>query len=213
MNNEFQGQLKKDFGAFSNKLVLGYSVYQRATKAISVSSANIVVPGVYNIANRAGNLSGSETTTMERKYGYYADLSTTYKDYLTFEGVFRYDATSRFYKSDRATNLYTYPYYGGALSFSATDAFPSIKSRTLNYAKLRLAANKNGNDNVPLYGLDLTYPNGANFPYGNTVGLTVGNTLPDANLKPEFVTSYEVGGEFQLFNNRVNLDVAYYRFL
>ena len=210
VNNEFQGQLKKDFGAFSNKLVLGYSVYQRATKAISVSSANIVVPGVYNIANRAGNLSGSETTTMERKYGYYADLSTTYKDYLTFEGVFRYDATSRFYKSDRATNLYTYPYYGGALSFSATDAFPSIKSRTLNYAKLRLAANKNGNDNVPLYGLDLTYPNGANFPYGNTVGLTVGNTLPDANLKPEFVTSYEVGGEFQLFNNRVNLDVAYY---
>ncbi len=32
--------------------------------------------------------------------------------------------------------------------------------------------------------------------HGNIVGLTVGNTLPDANLTPEFVTSYEVGGEF-----------------
>ena len=81
----------------------------------------------------------------------------------------------------------------------------------LNYAKLRGSYNKNGNDNIPLYGLDLSYTNGANFPYGNTVGLSVGNTLPDANLKPEFVTSYEVGGEFSLFNNRVNLDVTYYK--
>lgn len=210
VNNEFQAQLKKDIGSFSNKLVLGYSVYQRTTKAISVSSSSIVVPGVYNIANRQGNVAGSEANTMERKYGAYADLTTSFKDYLILNGTFRYDATSRFYKSDRDVSLYSYPYYGVALSFIATDAIPSLKSRNLNYAKIRLNYNKNGNDNVPLYGLDLTYPNGNNFPFGNTVGLTVGNTLPDANLKPEFVTSYEVGGEFQLFNNRVNLDVTAY---
>jgi len=84
------------------------------------------------------------------------------------------------------------------------------KGNFLNYAKIRLNYNRNGNDNIPLYGLDLNYPNGGGFPYGNTVGLTVGNTLPDANLKPEFVTSYEVGGEFQLLKDRVNLDVSAY---
>ena len=210
VNNEFQIQLKKDIGAFSNKLVLGYSVYQRTTKAISLSSSSIVVPGVYNVSNRQGQLAGGESNTTERKYGYYADLSTSFKDYLILNGTFRYDVTSRFFKTDRDASLYSYPYYGAALSFIATDAFPSIKSRTLNYAKLRVNYNKNGNDNVPLYGLDLSYPNGPNFPFGNTVGLTVGNTLPDANLKPEFVTSYEAGGEFQLFNNRVSLDVSVY---
>lgn len=210
VNNEFQAQLKKDFGSFSNKLVLGYSVYQRTTKAISISSSSIVVPGVYNVGNRQGNLGGGESTTTERKYGAYADLTTSFKDYLILNGTFRYDATSRFFKTDRATSLYSYPYYGVALSFIATDAIPSLKSRTLNYAKIRLNYNKNGNDNVPLYGLDLTYPNGNNFPFGSTVGLTVGNVLPDANLKPEFVTSYEAGGEFQLFNNRVNLEVTAY---
>lgn len=210
VNNEFQAQLKKDIGAFENKLVLGYSVYQRQTKSISVSSSSIVVPGVYNIANRQGNVAGSESNSTERKWGAYADLTTSFKGYLILNGTFRYDATSRFFKTDRATSLYSYPYYGVALSFIATDALPSLKSKTLNYAKIRLNYNKNGNDNVPLYGLDLTYPNGSGFPYGSTVGLTVGNVLPDANLKPEFVTSYEVGGEFQLFNNAVNLDVTAY---
>ena len=212
LNNEFQARMAKDLGIVQNKLTLGYSLYQRYTKSISVSSSSIVVPDVYNIANRQGNLSGSESNTTERKFGYYADLNTNLKDmeWLNLNITGRYDATSRFFKTTRATNQYSYFYYGAALSFILTDAIPSLKSNTLNYAKLRTSYNKNGNDNIPLYGLDLAFANGANFPYGSNVGLTVGNTLPDANLKPEFVTAIEVGGEFSMFKNRVNLDLAWY---
>ncbi|MCA0365988.1 MAG: SusC/RagA family TonB-linked outer membrane protein [Bacteroidetes bacterium] len=210
INNEFQAQLTKDLGSFANKLILGYSIYQRATKGISVGSSSIVVPDVYNVSNRQGELTGGEANTMERKFGYYADLTTNYKNWLIFNGTFRYDNTSRFYKPTRDRSYWAYPYYSAGLSFIATDAVPSLKSNILNYAKIRLNYNKNANDNIPLYGLDLTYPNGANFPFGNTVGLTVGNTLPDANLKPELVYSSEIGGEFQLFNSRVTLDVSAY---
>ena len=210
INNEFQLRFDKDFGVFSNKLTLGSSIYQRSTKELAVNSNSIVVPGVYNVSNRQGELTGGEANTLERKYGYYADLTTSYKNWLIINGTFRYDVTSRFYKSTRPTSAYSYPYYGVALSFIPTDAFPVLKSNTLNYAKLRVNYNKNGNDNIPLYGLDLNYPNGNGFPYGNTVGLSVGNTLPDANLKPEFVTSFEVGGEFQMFKSRVSLDVSAY---
>jgi TonB-linked SusC/RagA family outer membrane protein len=210
INNEFQLQANKDFGNFSNKLVLGYSIYQRKTKLIRVGSGSVVVPDIYNVSNRQGELTGGEGNSTERKFGYYADLTTSYKNWLIVNGTFRYDNTSRFYKSNRDRKFWAYPYYGVALSFIATDAFPGLVGKTLNYAKLRVNYNKNGNDNIPLYGLDLSYPNGGGFPYGNTVGLTVGNTLPDANLKPEFVTSYEAGGEFQLFNNTVNLDVTAY---
>lgn len=210
INNEFQLHLTKDFGDFSNKLVLGSSVYQRTTKAINVGSSSIVVPDVYNVSNRQGELTGGEANTQERKYGYYADLTTNFRDWLIFNGTFRYDYTSRFYKDYRSTDLYSFPYYGLGLSFILTDAVKSLQGKLLNYAKIRVNFNKNGNDNIPLYGLDLVYPNGANFPFGNTVGLTVGNTLPDTKLKPEEVTSYEAGGEFQLFNNKVNLDVAAY---
>ncbi|MFN8357810.1 MAG: SusC/RagA family TonB-linked outer membrane protein [Spirosomataceae bacterium] len=210
VNNEFQAQITKDVGAFSNRLILGHSVYQRYTKSISVGSSSIVVPDIYNVSNRQGELTGSESNTTERRQGFYADLTTNYKNWLILNGTFRFDQTSRFYKSTRDASFYSYPYYGVALSFIATDAIPSLRSNVLNYAKLRVNYNKNANDNIPLYGLDLTYPNGANFPFGNTVGLTVGNTLPDANLKPEVVYSSEIGGEFQLFNNRVNIDVSAY---
>jgi TonB-linked SusC/RagA family outer membrane protein len=210
MNNEFQIQLTKDFGSFSNKLILGHSVYQRAVKEITIGSSSVVVPGVYNVSNRQGELTGSESNSLQRRVGYYADLTTNYKNWLILNGTFRYDQTSLFYKPTRPKDFWSYPYYGVALSFIATDAFPTLKSNILNYAKLRVNVNKNANDNIPLYGLDLAYNNGTGFPYGNTVGLTVGNTLPDANLKPEIVYSSEIGGEFQLFNNRLNLDVSAY---
>jgi hypothetical protein len=210
INNEFQAQFEKQIGVFSNRLILGHSVYQRFTKSISVGSSSIVVPEIYNVSNRQGELSGGESNTTERRLGYYADLTTNYKNWLILNGTFRYDQTSRFYKPTRATNFYSYPYYGVALSFIATDAIPALKSNVINYMKLRANYNKNANDNIPLYGLDLVYPNGANFPFGNTVGLTVGNTLPDANLKPEVVYSSEIGGEFQLLNNRLNVDVSAY---
>ena len=212
VNNEFQARIKKDFANVENKLTLGYSIYQRYTKSINVSSSSIVVDNVYNVSNRQGNLGGGESNTTERKFGYYADLNTNLKnmDYLNLNLTARYDATSRFFKQTRAANQYSYLYYGAALSFIVTDAFPALKSNVLNYAKLRTSYNKNGNDNIPLYGLDLAYNNGANFPYGNNVGLSVGNTLPDANLKPEFVTALEFGAELSMFKNRVNLDVSMY---
>jgi TonB-linked SusC/RagA family outer membrane protein len=212
VNNEFQARIQKDIANVENKLTLGYSIYQRYTKNINVYSSSIVVPDVYNVSNRQGILGGGESNTTERKFGYYADLNTNLKnmDYLNLNLTARYDATSRFFKQTRAANQYSYLYYGAALSFIVTDAFPSLKSNVLNYAKLRTSYNKNGNDNIPLYGLDLAYNNGANFPYGNNVGLSVGNTLPDADLKPEFVTALEFGAELSMFKNRVNLDVSLY---
>lgn len=213
INNEFQLQLDKTFGDFTNNMILGQSLYQRKTKYTSVGSGSIVVPDIYNVSNRQGELtSGSgEQNTMERKYGYYADLTTGWKDKVFVHGSLRYDASSRFYKPDRDKSLYAYPYYGVDVSAVLTDLVPSIKSNILNYAKLRAGYNKNGNDNIGLYGLDLNFSNGSGFPYGNTVGITVGDVLPDAGLRPEFVKSFEVGGEFQLWRNRINLDASFYR--
>lgn len=209
INNEFQLALDKKFGVFANKLILGNSVYQRYIKEVQVGSNSIVVPDVYNVSNRQGELTGFENTYLNRRVGYYADLTTNYKNFLILNGTFRYDQTSLFYKPTRAKNYWSYPYYGVAVSFIATDAFPAIKGKVLNFAKIRANYNKNANDNIPYYGLDLTYPNGTGFPFGNTVGLTVGNTLPDGNLKPENVYSSEIGGEFQILE-RLNLDVSAY---
>jgi TonB-linked SusC/RagA family outer membrane protein len=211
VNNELQGTVNKKFGKFDTKLTGGYSIYARNTNSIGINSSSIVVPGTFNVGNRQGELTGGQGLSNIHKYGYYADLTSNFNDWLILNASYRIDRTSLFYKKDRTSSQYTFGYPGVGLSFILTDALPTLQSKTLNYAKLRISYNKNGNDNISPYGLDPIYPNGANFPFGSTVGLTVGNTLPDKNLKPEFIDSYELGGEFQLFNNRVNIEGSAYR--
>ena len=211
INNEFQIQADKTFGDYSIKSVIGHSIYERRTKAISIGSSSIVVPDLYNIDNRLGNLNGSESISLYRKIGLYADAIFGWKDKVFVHGSVRYDASSRAYKPGRPSDMYSYIYPGVDVSAILTDLVPSIKGRILNYAKLRSSYSRNGNEsNLGIYGLDLTYPNAPGFPYGNTVGITVGNTLPDNDLKPEFTNSFEFGGEFQFFKSRLSLEVTSY---
>ena len=210
INNEFQFLINKEFKDFTLKSIVGINGYMRKTKNTSTSSSSIVVPNIYNVGNRRGELGGGESNTEERKYGYYADAQVGWRDKIFLHGTVRHDASSRFYKSYRDYSQYAYTYAGVDASAVITELLPVLKTDILSYIKVRAGYNKNGNDNLPLYGLDPSFGNAANFPYGNTVGISVGNTLPDADLMPEFVRTLEFGGELQFLNNKINVDFSYY---
>jgi len=210
INNEFQLLINKNIQDFNIKGIVGVNGYNRKTKNVGVSSSSIVVPDIYNVDNRRGELGGGESNTEERKYGYYADAQVGWKDMVFVHSTVRHDASSRFYKRTRDYSQYAYTYAGVDASAVITELIPSLKNNILGYAKLRGGYNKNGNDNITLYGLDPTFGNAGGFPYGNVVGISVGNTIPDANLSPEFVRTLEFGGEFQFLNNKLNLDITYY---
>jgi TonB-linked SusC/RagA family outer membrane protein len=210
VNNELQFQINKNYKDFTTKTVLGFSTYDRKTKGVSVGSNSVVVPGVMNVSNRRGELDGSESNTEYRKFGYYADALIGWRDKIFLHGTIRYDASSRFFKPTRPKGMYSYTYPGVDVAFVLTELLPEIKNTILSYAKIRAGYNGNGNDNLTLYGLDAAFSNSAGFPYGNTVGIGVGDVLPMDGLKPEYVKSWEFGGEFQLFRNRLSVDFAYY---
>ena len=135
--------------------------------------------------------------SQKKENGYYADAQLGWRDKIFLHGTVRHDASSRFYKSYRDYSQYAYTYAGVDASAVITELLPVLKTNLLSYIKLRAGYNKNGNDNLALYGLDPTYGNAANFPYGNTVGISVGNTLPGiARLMPEFVRTLEFGAAF-----------------
>ena len=210
INNEFQFLINKEFEDFTLKSILGVNGYMRKTKNLNASSSSIVVADVYNVSNRRGELGGGESNTEERKFGYYADAQVGWRDKLFLHGTVRHDASSRFYKSERDYSQYAYTYAGVDASAVITELLPVLKTNLLSYIKVRAGYNKNGNDNLPLYGLDPSFGNAGGFPYGNTVGISVGNTLPDADLMPEFVRTLEFGGELQFLNNKINVDFSYY---
>ena len=64
--------------------------------------------------------------------------------------------------------------------------------------------------NIGTYALQATYSQPAGFPYGSIAGFTANNTIPSADLKPEFVNTKEVGIELAVLKNRVNLEATYF---
>lgn len=211
LNNDFFVTGVKDFGKFNVKATVGSNIQIRRAKTVNISSGSVVIPETYNVANRTGELGGGESVSLLKKYGYYGDLTVGYNDYLYLHASGRLDGSSLFYKEGREKSLYQYPYYGADISLVLSEAIPSLQNNVLSYLKVRAAANKNGNDNLDPYSLDLTYNLGGGFPYGSLAGATVGDRYPDANLKPEFVTSYEAGAEIGFLKNRIYLDVTAFK--
>ncbi len=197
---------KKDFGKFSANLILGNNVREERSVGVSTSASQLVQPGVYNISNRVGEAVSSQGLFKSRVIGYYGDLTIGFNDYLFMHVSGRNDAYSVLSKENRS---FFYP--GGDLSFVATDAIPALKDNSiLNYAKFTASATKVGNVNVDPYALQTIFSTGGGFPYGSTAGFTYGDTYANPDLKPEFTTSYEVGGDFAFLDNRIGLELAYY---
>ncbi|WP_315822923.1 TonB-dependent receptor domain-containing protein [Paraflavitalea speifideaquila] len=211
VNSDFLLTFTRDFNNISTTLVLGNNIQQRTTNSFSVGSGALLIPEVFNISNRTGELTGDQTYTRTRKFGFYGDLTVGINDYLFLHGAARRDGTSIFYKEGRNASAYQYWYYGADLSFILTDAVPTLKSGLLDYLKIRAGYNRNANDNISPYSLDLLYSTGAGFPYGSLGAATIDNTIPSDNLKPEFVKSFEGGFELSILKNRIGIDFTYYK--
>src|SRR5690606_24266157 len=100
-----------------------------------------------------------------------------------------------------SNNSYFYP--SVSLSAIASDIF-NVNRSWLNFWKLRASYASVGNDTDP-------YQTQAYYEFSALPGtVTLPGTMPNADLKPEITTSFEVGTELKLFNNRISADLSYY---
>src|SRR5690348_3906988 len=117
--------------------------------------------------------------------------------YLTLQG--RNDWTSTI---PQGANSFFYPSITSSFIFS--DAFPSIGKHMTG--KLRAAYAEVGRDAQPYsYRPVLQHQTTS---YG---GYSFGFYGPNPNLKPEFAHSYELGTELGFFDDRLGLDLTFYR--
>ncbi len=195
----------KKFGKFSATFIAGINNKENTQKFVSTQANSLVIPGLYNVSNRVGEAGASESDAKTRLVGVYGDLTVGYKNFVYLHLSGRNDWSSLLGKDNRS---FFYP--GGDVSVVLTEAVPALKELSfLSFAKVRGSLTKVGGINVGPYALQTSFGTGS-FPYGSLAGFSVGNTLPDPNLTPEFTNSFEVGGEFGFLNNRVNLELAYY---
>lgn len=196
----------------SLRVMVGHNFRQRTADNILSQINDLVIPGLYNLGNSSGPPVVANTYAKRRLFGAYGDINIAFKNFLFLELTGRNDWSSTLPKDNRS---FFYP--SANISFAFSDAFkmPSWVS----YGKIRASAAKVGNDANP-YLLQSNFVPGivadgyANsqltFPLNGIAGFTVGATIGNPNLTPEFTTSYEGGLEASFLKSRIGVDLTYY---
>ncbi|HUH47671.1 MAG TPA: TonB-dependent receptor, partial [Arenibacter sp.] len=126
--------------------------------------------------------------------------------YLDYRGTYYLDITARNDWSSTLpaeSNSYFYP----SVSFSALLNNTFNMPDWVTLAKLRMGAAQVGND-TGVYSLVDTYE--FRQPWDGILAKGSGNSLSNFNLKPERITTYEIGADLRFFQNRFGLDFTYY---
>jgi iron complex outermembrane receptor protein len=182
----------------------------------SSTSGGLRIPRIFSIAN---SLNAATTSAgifpQSRLDALYAYGDATWKDMVTLNASIRNDWNSTLTYPD-GTGDYSYLYPSVGASWVFTELLQKNKKFDwLNFAKLRGSLGYTGagtgifattSGNYSLLGTPLL-PNGTAFPQYGWGGYGLGNL----NLRPMRAREFEFGLDARMFNNRIRLDVAYYK--
>lgn len=194
-NSTFDRKIANDFRA---TLILGGSSEYYERRANGFTGENFIVPGIYSVNNiDRNNLTVTENYDRRRRFAVYGDFKLDYKNFLSFGVTGRNDWTSTLAKENRS--FYS-PSFSGSFTFSEL-----FEENTSWYGKLRASYAKVGKD-APIYrtNTNLVQYQGVGGGYQNDP--TGGNL----DLLPETTKEKEIGLELRLFNNKLNIEGAYY---
>lgn len=205
-NADFLLGYKKNFEDFSlSASVGGNYMYQFAENNLAQTKNNgsgLIVPGIYTLTNISpDNLVYNSGWSQKGIYSLYALASFGYKDAVYLDLTARNDWSSTLPVENRS---YFYP--SASLSVLLNNIFEMGEKVSL--AKLRGGWAMVGNDTDPYKLMNVMGNQGA---WGNQTRLSTSGTLLLPDLKPEIQTSWEIGVDLALFNNRLRMDGTYYQ--
>ena len=203
-NRDFLFMLNKNIGSdISVQATFGGNQLYRRFESLSQSGTEFIVPGLRSIRNLKFQNQGYGFN--EKKINsLYGSAQVGYKDYIFLDLTARNDWSSTLPEAERS---YFYP--SASLSFAFSDAF-NLSNDVFNFGKVRLSYAQVGGDTDP-YQLLLTYSIVGQPHLGNPQGQIAQGRIPLADLKPTNTISYEAGVDLRFFQNKLGLDVAYYK--
>lgn len=197
--------------------MFGFNIYSDRLNRTTSTTSGLAIPNYYNLSNSDGRPSTTNTQTNKLKYGLYGDLGINYRNYLYVNLTGRQDWSSSLPTSKRS---YFYP--GISSSFVFTEL---LKDPILTFGKLRASWTQVGND-APANSLTTIYQasnttdgyNNSNVksPFTGADGSSqiAGYTQEDGagnpEIRPEMITTFELGAELGFFKDRIGLDLSVY---
>ena len=184
-----------------------YNNYNFATAAST--NGGLIVPLQYYIANSRNTVNGSGsisgTKTMLSAVG---QFTAAWREQVFLEVTGRNDWSSSLVYADKHGNYsYFYPSFSASWLVHETLDLP----KSISFWKLRASIAQVGNDTDPYY-INSAYSVTQVKKDGNSsYYMTIPGSVKDFNLKPERKTSWEIGTDYRMFNNRVGMDLTYYK--
>lgn len=184
-------------------LTVGNDIFDEDYNQIIASGNDFVTPGFYDLSN-VRDISTSQYIEKRRLVGVYGDLTMSYDNYLFLNVTGRNDWSSTLPVDNRS---FFYP--SANLGFVFTDALENTPD-FLSYGKLRASYAQVGKDAEP-YSTGITFGSPSIYPLNGQVGYTRNQTIGSPDLKPEMTTSIEVGADLRFLNDRMGLDLTWYK--
>ncbi len=206
--------LKRTFAEdFNFELVLGTEFYDINARRIRVKGNNFDIGGFHNISNTQSQIS-EEEILRRRVFGYYGNLTFSYKNILYLNATGRNDKVSNLARGNRD---FFYPSFGGSFVFTEL-----LESNVLSFGKLRAGWATVGQaydeeeyptQNIFLQGGSAVggfLNDGIQFPFASRNAFSQDVILRSPDLKPLNKVSWEIGIDLRFFNDRISADYTYF---
>lgn len=178
----------------------GGSIVARSYRRHAQAASTLKIPGIYSLVNSSYELKTDNYSERRQTNSLYAMLSFAWKDAIFLDITGRNDWSSTLPAGNRS---YFYPSVSGSVALN--DLFDFGRTGGLiNLMKVRASWAQVGHDTAPY--------RFTNYLQSTGIPGTIQNqtALSNTNLKPEIVSSWEVGLELRMFKNRFSFDAAYY---
>jgi len=203
--------LDKETGDFSHNLLLHGEIWDtRTTRSNANTNGGLIVPGQFFIGNSKNTVAGGGGVSATKQINSALfRYSVDWRGQLFVDVTGRNDWSSALVFTD-GTGNYSYFYPSVSTSWLFSDTFADNMPSWVSFGKLRASWAQVGNDTSP-YFINKGYSVGnINHANGNVIVNNRSTTTVDRALKPELKNSIEFGFTLNTFNNRLNVDFAWF---
>ena len=204
VNTDFLINYNTDFNNLTFDFSVGGNRLNQTASTKQSQTVNLAQPGIFSLNNAASPIEVFQFESEKRINSLYSIAKLGYKNYLFLDITGRNDWSSALATpfSIDGTSFF-YPSLSTSFVLSKVAHLPSAFS----FAKLRASLAQVGNDTSP-YQTSGTFVSQTTFNGAPTFSNQ--DFIPNANLKPERTTSFEIGADLRFFKDRLNFDFTYY---
>lgn len=204
INTDFLLNYTDNFGDFSFDASFGGNRLDQTASTKQAQTTNLAQPGIFSLNNAASPVEFFQFNSKKRINSLYGIAKFGYKDYLYLDITGRNDWSSALATPFSVDGVsFFYPSVSTSFIFSNATELP----KSISFAKLRASVAQVGNDTNP-YQTSGAFVSQTAFNGQPTFSNQ--DFIPNANLKPEITTSYEIGADVRFFKDRLNVDFTYY---